>query len=469
MSVVIPPARQSLGASITNVPREHGFEPLRIEGEVPGDLRGVLVRNGPALFENFGVTYKHWFDGDGAITAFRFTDRGVEGAVRVTETPELKEERAAQKMLYSSGFTRGPIWYKRLFGAGKNPTNINALYWQNRLFAMPEMGVPIELDPETLQTKQAYKLGGALKQTANAHFRVDPRSKMTYLSGLSMGMNTSLEVYELPPSGAPRCLTSVSLRGLRVMVHDFAISENYLIFLIHPLGVKLLPIMLGTQAAADLIRWQPELGSEVILVRRDNGEVTRFTTRAFFHFHYSNAFERDGLIFADLCPYETYQASDAFWLSNLRSGKGFVDVGVAYLERAVINPREKTFTRSVLFKESSDFPSTSPAVQGAAYRYVYPLVTREHHDFIAKVDVESRQAEYAQIERAIIPGEVSFVSKPNATTEDDGWLLSMVYHLEKKQSGVIVLDAKDLSRGPIASAWFDHHVPIPLHGTWIAG
>src|SRR5688572_21649840 len=70
-----------------SVTREHGFEPLQVEGRLPDDLRGTLVRNGPGLFDLFGVRYSHPFEADGALTAIRLDGRGsAAGAVLVTQS-----------------------------------------------------------------------------------------------------------------------------------------------------------------------------------------------------------------------------------------------------------------------------------------------------------------------------------------------------------------------------------------------
>ena len=47
-----------------------------IEGKLPAGLRGTLFRNGPALFERAGQRYRHWFDGDGLVQAWRFDGAG---------------------------------------------------------------------------------------------------------------------------------------------------------------------------------------------------------------------------------------------------------------------------------------------------------------------------------------------------------------------------------------------------------
>src|SRR6187397_190455 len=89
-----------------DVSREHGFEPLRVEGRLPRELAGALYRTGPGLFGSFGRRYAHLFEGDGAITAVRFEAGRAEGAHRVLESAELAAERAAGRPLYGSAATR---------------------------------------------------------------------------------------------------------------------------------------------------------------------------------------------------------------------------------------------------------------------------------------------------------------------------------------------------------------------------
>ena len=73
----------------------------RIEGRLPEELRGTFYRNGPAIFRRFGVRYRHWFEGDGMVQAFRFDDRGVSHRARVLATPKLVRETSAQRRLFS--------------------------------------------------------------------------------------------------------------------------------------------------------------------------------------------------------------------------------------------------------------------------------------------------------------------------------------------------------------------------------
>src|SRR5262249_51818470 len=88
-------------AAFQELSREHGFEPLRVEGHLPEDLRGVLYRNGPAHFKVGNERYRHWFDGDGAVSAVRFERGGAFGAIRTVRTPERAEEQKRGRILFS--------------------------------------------------------------------------------------------------------------------------------------------------------------------------------------------------------------------------------------------------------------------------------------------------------------------------------------------------------------------------------
>src|SRR5688572_20604953 len=96
------PATKNLTARLwtQDLPREHGFEPLEIEGKLPAELRGTLYRNGPGLFGQHGVRYTHPFEGDGACTAIRFEHGRAFGASKIADTAGLREERAAGRILY---------------------------------------------------------------------------------------------------------------------------------------------------------------------------------------------------------------------------------------------------------------------------------------------------------------------------------------------------------------------------------
>jgi all-trans-8'-apo-beta-carotenal 15,15'-oxygenase len=61
-----------------------------------------------------------------------------------------------------------------------------------------------------------------------------------------------------------------------------------------------------------------------------------------------------------------------------------------------------------------------------------------------------------------------FTPRPGARDEDDGWLLSVEYQADRHWSRLVVFDATDITRGPVATAQLTHHVPQGFHGNFVA-
>ena len=50
--------------------------------------------------------------------------------------------------------------------------------------------------------------------------------------------------------------------------------------------------------------------------------------------------------------------------------------------------------------------------------------------------------------------------RPQSSAEDDGWILAPVFRAAKSTTDLVILDAQDLSKGPIATIHLPHHIPI---------
>ena len=64
--------------------------------------------------------------------------------------------------------------------------------------------------------------------------------------------------------------------------------------------------------------------------------------------------------------------------------------------------------------------------------------------------------------------EPVFVPKQAATAEDDGYLFTYVYDEQKNTSDLLILDAQDMARPPIAEVHLPVRVPYGFHGNWVA-
>ena len=74
-------------------------EDLEVIGEIPKDINGVYVRNGPnPKFTPIG--HYHWFDGDGMLHALQIKDGKATYRNRWINTRHFKEEAKAGKTVW---------------------------------------------------------------------------------------------------------------------------------------------------------------------------------------------------------------------------------------------------------------------------------------------------------------------------------------------------------------------------------
>jgi carotenoid cleavage dioxygenase-like enzyme len=68
-------------------------------------------------------------------------------------------------------------------------------------------------------------------------------------------------------------------------------------------------------------------------------------------------------------------------------------------------------------------------------------------------------------EDSTYPSEAIFVANPDGTTEDDGVLLSQIYDGIRRETALLVLDAKTMDVQ--ATVWTGQRSPMDFHGAWI--
>jgi all-trans-8'-apo-beta-carotenal 15,15'-oxygenase len=341
--------------------RQHGFEPLDIEGAIPVELRGTLYRNGPGQFGQFGTRYTHPFEGDGAITAVRFEAGSASGACRVTETAGLREERAAARLLY--GFSAP--WLRRvrnmLAHRHKNVANTSVMLWQGRLFALMEAGLPTEIDPQELGCLGESTLDRTIVSWFSAHPHRVAARRAVYNFGLEMGRVTRLHLYELPDVGAARHLGAVELPG-PPMLHDFIATETHLVFFVSPVRIDVPRMLLQLGDFRQMFRYRPELGTEVLCVPIDRpDEVVRFTVDAFYQWHFTNAFTRGGQLIVDYIHYRTF---DSFYELG-GAGDGKLDAG--HPHRAVIDLQRRRLHTEPTSERKAEFPTIASDRAGSEH------------------------------------------------------------------------------------------------------
>ncbi len=446
-----------------DLPRQHGFEPLSIEGRLPPELNGTLFRNGPGQFGQFGRRYSHPFEGDGAVSAVRLGGGRAEGAAKITESAGLREERAAGKLLY--GLSAG--WPRRfangLRGRQKNTANTSVVAWQGRLFALMEAGRPTEIDPTDLSTIGETDLDGVIVSAFSAHPHRVAARQASYNFGLEYGRVTRLHLYELPDCGAVRHLGAIELDG-PPMLHDFIATETHLIFFVSPVRVDVPRMLLQLGGFQDLFRWRPEIGTEILCVPIERPrEVVRFSTEAFYQWHFANAYASGNELVVDYVRYPNFdsfydigQAGSAHALAPLEAGRA---------HRARIDLSRRSLKSEPSSDRACEFPTVAPSSAGRRQRVTY--LALDDLGAIGKLDVETGELTAHALPPWQRATEPLFVARPGAHDEADGWLLSLCHDGRAERAFLAVYDAGGLAAGPVARAWFDHSIPITFHGAFM--
>lgn len=454
-----------------DLPREHGFEPLRVVGRLPPELAGTLYRNGPGFHIAPDAAFQHIFDRDGAISAVRLDGGSAHGAARVLDSEGQRRERRDGRVRFGGFKARPPgfLWQVAT-GRIKNVANTHVIPHGDELLALFEFAPPTRVDPETLATLGPTDLGGAVPGAFSAHpHRVAARAA-TYNFGLRLSwLRNQLDLFELPDAGAPRRLTTLPLPGVP-WLHDFVATERHAVFFVSPVHLRADRLLLGGASFGDALEWRPDQGTEVIVVPLDAPHTPRrFRVDPFYQWHFANAWEEDGLITVDFIRYEDFSTSA--WLEQIFHGPTEV-TAPGRLTRAVIDPEAETVVHSTLYPAPVEFPRVAPAVEGARHRYVYSAAhaddsatRRGLQDRLVRVDTRTGDVAEWRAGSGRYVNEPVFA--PGGGGEEEGWVLAPVYDAARDATFLAVLDAGDVVAGPVAEVWFDHRLPMTFHGSWV--
>ncbi|MEM6990222.1 MAG: carotenoid oxygenase family protein [Myxococcota bacterium] len=447
------------------VERFHDWEPLPIEGEIPTALRGTLIRTGPGVFERFGRRLSHSFEADGALMALRLDGDGeAHGAVRIVESPGYREEQAAGRPLFG---TAAPRWRRianGLTGRVKTTGNTNVMRWQGQTYALMEGGRPVEIDAATLGTREVADFGGVLGAAFSAHPHRVASLRSAFNFGQVWGPKPALDLYALPDEGPARKLGRVPIPW-NTMVHDFAVTERHAVFVICPAKLRLGKALLGSPDFDQYFAWDPQAGAELIIVSlSDPTQVSRHAIDGRWVFHLSNAFERGSDLVVDWVQYPDFEV-----FSALSGDGGLADFAGPHVRRLTVDlQRSRLRSDEVLWERACDFP----VLPGGRFGHEYSTCwyAKEGEGFaggIARLDVETGEADVWDAGPGHSASEAVFVRRPGATRDDDGWLLSLVYDGWKTRSYFAVFDADRPSAGPLAKMWLDQPLPLSFHGTFV--
>ncbi len=439
---------------------------LEVIGELPRELDGLFLRNGPnPRFSPLG-TY-HWFDGDGMLHAIRLKDGKASYQNSWVRTREFLIEEKAGKALWKG--LEEPPDFSNPHGMMKNRSNTSAVFHAGKLLSLWEGGPPYELDPATLETKGRYNYEGALKGPFTAHPKVDPVTGEMFFFGYSP-MPPYLRYHVVSPEGELEQSETIELK-LPVMMHDFAITERYAIFMDLPAVMRPERLMSGKS----FISWEPDKGARFgVLPRYGRGsEIRWFEVPSFFMYHTANAYEEgDEIVITGGRMPGTFMVAQE---TTIAASEQLESAEEGTMHRFRINLETGKVSVEQLDDAAIGFECVNEARLGRKARYNYASVLRNSKavdgpEFIAlrKYDLETGSFESHVFEAGVIGGEGVFVPKRKATQEDEGWVLVLTHDTNTEQSELRVVDAQKYDRPPVARIVMKRRIPHGFHARFIA-
>jgi len=419
---------------------------LEIEGVIPPDLEGHLLRNGPnpALVPADQSQY-HWFSGDGMIHAI-----GLEGGKAVSYRNRWVRTRKLAAELNTTP-PKGPS--EPIDG----PANTHVIRHAGRTLALVESGFPHALSPD-LERARIHDFDGSLSSPMTAHPKVDPDTGELVFFGYDVFGPPFLRSHVVDAGGVLVQTEEIDVPRA-MMVHDFGVTATRMVFLDLPVVFDLDLAVIGQSLP---FRWMPEAGARVgILARGGRGSDMQWIgIDPCYVFHVLNAFDDGQSVIMDVVRYDS--AFDT-------SPGGSIAASQPVLARWTVDPVARRVHETVLDDTSVEFPRIDDTVAGRRHRFGYcaQMSGLERPAGLVKYDLARDEAVRFEPAEHGQAGEPVFVRGADGHGEDEGWVLSVVYDPTRDASDLVILDATSFAGPPVATVHLPARVPFGFHGSWI--
>nr|QCU55172.1 carotenoid cleavage dioxygenase [Camellia fraterna] len=467
---------------------------LTLQGYLPECLNGEFVRVGPNP-KFTPVAGYHWFDGDGMIHGLRIKDGKATYVSRYVRTSRLKQEQffggsKFMKIGDLKGFFGLLMVNMQMLRAklkvldvsyGTGTGNTALIYHHGKLLALSEADKPYVLkvlEDGDLQTLGMLDYDKRLAHYFTAHPKVDPFTGEMFTFGYS----------HTPPYITYRVISKDGFMHDPVpitipepiMMHDFAITEKYAIFMDLPLFFKPKEMVKENKLIFTFDATKKACFGVLPRYAKDELLIKWFELPNCFIFHNANAWEEGDEVVLITCRLENPDLD----MVNGTVKEKLENFGNELYEMR-FNMKTGLASQRKLSAPAVDFPRVNESYTGRKQRFVYATTL----DSIAKVTGIIKFDLHAEPESGKTKLEVGgniqgifdlgprrfgseaiFVPRdPGITSEeDDGYLIFFVHDEVTGKSAVNVIDAKSMSADPVAVVALPHRVPYGFHALFVA-
>ncbi len=436
---------------------------LSVIGEIPKDICGSYVRNGPnPRVEPVGM--HHWFDGDGMMHAVYLENGIAEYRNRYVRSSDFLADEQGRcpvgGVMERATTERSPKVYK-------DTANTDVILHNGQLMGLWYIsGNPVRVDPRTLATVGEESFGGELPRHVSAHSKTDPKTGEFLFFDYAL-YEPWMSVGIVDRQNQLQHFQRIELPGPR-LPHDMAFTKNHII--LHDLPVVFSEQAIRQKQWSIMIADQPTRFG--VVDRHTTGAVRWFETEPCYIYHVINAWEEGDdvvMLGCKMVP-NPHASGDEF-------GPYKAMVEVLALNAVPCEWRMNLKTGQCTSRDLDDaineFPSINLNYAGQKNRYAYiqsiaPVNTLKF-DGIYKYDFETGSRSQYCYENGVFGSEVAFAPRNNARHEDDGYLLGYCINERDMSSELRIWDAQDIEAGPVARVQLPVKVPAGFHATWADG
>lgn len=473
-----------LSGNYAPVDREITAFDLSVTGTVPDHLDGRFLRIGPNPIGPTDPARYEWFSGAGMVHGLRIGD----GRAQWYRNRWVRSADVARRLNkpWPGGPSRGGFDFA---------ANTNVLRHAGRLLALVEEGGrPYELSEE-LETLGASDFCGTLRGGYSGHPKRDPITGELHAIAYNPLWGNKVRYTVTGTDGRVRRTVDIPLQR-NIMVHDFSLTENYVIIYDLPvtldlaalsgsrgaqrIGSMLTPLLTRRAVPTALTaamahssntrqpdiglpyRWNPDHDARLVVLPREGtaADARSFSIPPCFVYHTLNAHDDGEKIVLELA-----RLPKAFDRSTAPISGG------STLERWTVDLSRGSVDQLVIDDRPQEFPRLDERLVGRTHRYGYTVgfardgAPAPVPEVLMKHDRVRSTAETVDFGAGREPSEFVFVPSAADAAEDDGVLMGFVYDHATDRSDLIMLDAQTLQHR--AAVHLPARVPNGFHGNWL--
>ncbi|KAG9149960.1 hypothetical protein Leryth_010030 [Lithospermum erythrorhizon] len=469
--------RVQISGNFSPVEEQPVRQSLLVAGKIPESIQGVYVRNGAnPMFEPRAG--HHFFDGDGMIHVVQFNNSSPSYACRFTETQRLVQERQLGRPVFPkaigelrghSGIARLMLFYARgVFGLvdhshGTGVANAGLVYFNNRLLAMSEDDLPYHIRVTSsgdLETVERFDFNGKLNSAMIAHPKLDPVSGELFALSYDVIKKPYLKYFWFSKNGEKSKDVEINVSEA-TMMHDFAITENFVVIPDQQVVFKLSQMVSG---GSPVIYDKNKVARFGVLSKyaEDASGIKWIQVPACFCFHLWNAWdepETDEIVVIGSCmtpPDSIFNECDEGLKSTLTEMRLNMKTGKSIIK----NPEEQVNLEAGMVNKNK--LGRKPKYAYLAVAEPWPKVSG-----FAKIDLFTGEVKKNIYGDGKYGGEPMFVPRDvDSEAEDDGHVLCFVHDEKASKSELRIVNAMTMELE--ASVKLPSRVPYGFHGTFIS-